>query len=227
MNVIFAIDRAAHWLQYQTNRNRNSAKSALRRTEWIAHLMDTAPQHGPKTIRLGIVIRKTPGVTRWASWCWTAVAVLPGAGPADWRELRREGDVVEYHVATVPLELWRGDTEAYLHNLTTREPSIYVVMRRTSDAARPLAVLLATAAPYEGQDYQDSGDELVERVPMPEGLAAVVADFVRDHHEQDDFVKRRRDRHRVDGKVDGKGDARIRQAADVYRAPLPARERMQ
>ena len=30
------------------------------------------------TISLGVVIRKQPGVTRWAKWNWRAVAVLPG-----------------------------------------------------------------------------------------------------------------------------------------------------
>ena len=55
---------------------------------------------------VGIVVRRTPGVTRWAKWAWKVVAVLPGAGPANWRELRREGDAVEYHAATLTLDLW-------------------------------------------------------------------------------------------------------------------------
>ena len=35
----------------------------------------------------------------------------------------------------------------------------------------------------------------------------------------DSFVKRKRDRKRIDVREDGIGDARIRQTADVYRAP--------
>ena len=38
---------------------------------------------------LGIVIRRVPGMTRWARHVWKAVAVLPGAGKADWKELDR------------------------------------------------------------------------------------------------------------------------------------------
>ena len=34
-------------------------------------------------LQVGVVIRKQPGVTRWAKWVWRAVGVLPGAGPAD------------------------------------------------------------------------------------------------------------------------------------------------
>ena len=170
------------------------------------------------SIPLGIVIRKVPGVTRWVDHVWKAVAVLPGAGQAHWKELRRDGDVIEYHAATVQLELFRTDTEAYLHGLSTKIPAIYVVMRE-SEGADPLDVVLATASPYEAQDYADTGEELVEKVPMPEGLMAWIRDYVEQHHEDEVFIKRRRDKSRVDREENGIGDARIRQTSDVYRAP--------
>ena len=170
------------------------------------------------SIPLGIVIRKAPGVTRWVDHVWKAVAVLPGAGPAHWKKLRCDGDVIEYHAATVPLELFRTDTEAYLHGLSTKIPAIYVVMRE-SEGADPLDVVLTTASPYEAQDYADTGEELVEKVPMPEGLVAWIRDYVEQHHEDEVFIKRRRDKSRVDREENGIGDARIRQTADVYRAP--------
>lgn len=167
---------------------------------------------------LGIVIRRMPGVTRWVRHVWKATAVLPGAAEASWKELRREGETVEFHAGTVPLQLFRGETEAYLQELTAREPAIYVILRQTTGET-PLDIVLATASPYEAQDYADSGEELVEKVPMPEGLIAWVHDFVARHHEEEVFVKRRRDRARIDARQDGIGDARIRQTADVYRAP--------
>ncbi|UWR24403.1 DUF3305 domain-containing protein [Sulfitobacter sp. S190] len=172
---------------------------------------------------LGVVLRRTPGVTRWVQHAWTASAVLPGAGDADWRELRREGEAIEYHAATCTLELHGAETEAYLHGLTAKVPSIYVIMR---PAARALDVLLVTASPYEAQDYTDSGEEIVEKVPMPPGLVAWVRGFVEEFHEDEVFIKRRRDKKRVDLREDGIGDARIRQVADVYRAPA-RKERMQ
>lgn len=168
---------------------------------------------------LGVVIRRMPGVTRWATHVWKAVAVLPGAGPADWKELRRDGATVEFHAATPKLELFRTDTEAYLHGLSAKVPAIYVVMRETASAQRPLDIVLVTASPYEAQDYADTGEELVEKVPMTEGLIAWVRAFIELHHEDEVFIKRRRDKARVDRHQDGIGDARIRQVADVYRAP--------
>ena len=188
--------------------------------------------HNPrmyKTLPLGVVLRKTPGVTRWAAFHWTAAGVLPGAGPSEWREMRREGDAIEYHAATLTLELHGAETEAYLHGLHAKVPSIYVVLRpseETSDC--PLDVLLVTASPYEAQDYTDSGEEIVEKVPMPAALMAWVQEFVDEFHEEEVFIKRKRDKKRVDLKEDGIGDARIAQVSDVYRAPSSARkERLQ
>ncbi len=174
---------------------------------------------------LGIVIRKSPGATRWAKWVWKAVAVLPGAQPADWHELRRDGDLVEYHATTVPLELYRTEAEAYLSAISTRTPSIYVVMRETTDpdATHDIEVLLATASPYEAQDYADSGEEIIELVPMPTGLIDWIKAYVNIHYEPEQFIKRRRNKARVDLVENGVGDARISQLSDVYRAPGEAR----
>ncbi len=168
---------------------------------------------------VGVVVRKTPGVTRWARWNWRAVAVLPGAGPADWQELRREGEAVEYHAVTLPLTLWADETEAYLVNLSDGQPSLYLVLRDELKGETPLNAVLITASPFEGQDYADTGEEIVEKIPMTEGLIAWLRDFTLQRHRDEVFVKRKRDKKRTDLVEDGKGDARIRQDSDVYRAP--------
>ncbi len=187
--------------------------------------------HNPKryeAMPLGIVIRRTPGATRWAKWAWKAVAVLPGASDADWLVLREENGMTEFHAATLPLELHGAETEAYLHGLSAQVPCIYVILRETGDDARPLSVDLATASPYEAQDYADTGDDIVEKVTMPPGLIAWVRDFVQTHHREEEFKKRRRDRKDVTVVEDGIGDARITQMADVYRSPVAAKkERLQ
>lgn len=177
------------------------------------------------TLPLGIVIRKKPGSTRWAKWVWQVRAVLPGAGPANWVEMRREGDTVEYHAGTVSLQLFAADTEAYLHGLSAREPSVFVILRQ-NQATHPLDVLLATVSPYEAQDYADSGEELVEKVPMPPALRAWVEDFIERHHHEAAFVKRKRDKKRIDLTQDGIGDARIATVGDVYASPALIRNRL-
>lgn len=184
------------------------------------------------SIEVGVVIRRMPGVTRWAKWSWRAVAVLPGAQPAHWRELRREEidgrEAVEFHAATCKVEVHRAETEAYRVALSDEPPSCWVILRRSEKADDPheLTVFGVTVSPYEAQDYADSGEEIVERVAMPPAMVAWLADFVALHHEDTPFVKRKRDVARVDQVEDGRGDARIRQASDVFRAPGSKREKL-
>ncbi len=177
---------------------------------------------------IGVVVRRTPGATRWAKWAWRAVAVLPGAGPADWKEMRREGDAVEFHAGTVEIELYRTDTEAYLVALSNDPPTVYVVMRESEDpeATNEMELVAVTASPYEAQDYSDTGEEIVEAVPMPPGLIAWVREFVARHHVDEKFIKRKRDRLRTDLREDGRGDPRVAQATDVYRSPSGIKRRL-
>ena len=79
--------------------------------------------------------------------------------------------------------------------------------------------MLVTASPFEAQDYADNGDDIVEKVPMPEGLVALVRDFVEAHHEEEVFHKRRRDKRAEELTQDGIGDARIVQPRDVFATP--------
>jgi hypothetical protein len=178
------------------------------------------------SLPVGVVVRRVPGVTRWKKWAWQVAALLPGAGPGGWRELRRDGDAVEYHAGTIDLRLFRTDTEAYLVSLNGKPPSIFVIMRHPDGASdeRP-ELLTVTASAFEAQDYADNGEDIVERVEMPPGLEAWIADFVQRHHRDEAFVKRKRRPHVDEGQADGIGDARIRQPADVYRAPTAGKGR--
>ena len=185
--------------------------------------------HNPNAysvVPIGVVLRRTPGVTQWQKWNWTASGVLLGAGPGDWRELRREGEVVEFHADTLPMELHGADAEAYLHGLNAAVPCIYVVMRPGTEET-PMDIILVTASPYEAQDYTDSGEEIVEKVTMPPLLRALVQDFVDTFYEEEEFVKRKRDKKRVDLVQDGIGDPRIGKAADIYASPAQLRRRVQ
>jgi hypothetical protein len=178
-----------------------------------------------QSMPLGVIIRRQPGRTRWASWAWQAVAVLPHAGQANWDVISDSSDATEYHASSPLLELHGADTEAYLHGLTAAEPAIYVVLRQELDNdQRPLEVLLVTASPYEAQDYTDSGEELVEKVAMPSAVTGWIEAFVGIHHEHEAFKKRRRDKADIGQKQEGIGDTRIAQLVDVYRAPTLVRK---
>lgn len=170
---------------------------------------------------VGAIVRRTPGVTRWVKDIWKPVGVIPGAPQAFWKELSRDGEVVDYHAATVTLELYRADVEGYLVSLNMAAPSLWVVLDRDDSGSSPSDYFVSaiTASAYEAQDALDSGESIVEAVPMPESLAAWIKEFIDMHYIEEPFTKRRRDKQSVDKIEDGKGDARIRQVSDVFRSP--------
>lgn len=173
-------------------------------------------------LTLGVILRESPGVTRWVATAWRAVAVVPGTGPGNWTALRREGATVDWHAASVELELHRAETEAYLVSLNASPPRLWVILKNTGRGRRP-EVMAVTASAYLAQDHTDNGEDIVEPVAIPDSVAAWIADFCARHHREEPFVKRKRRPHEMPVE-DGIGDARVRQAADVYRAPASIRK---
>lgn len=147
---------------------------------------------------LGVVVERREIDHPWQQHSWRAVAVIPGA-PAigAWRELARAERFVRWHAATLPLELHRTETEAYRVNLAGKTPAIYVVLRQVEPSERTagnaIAPFLVTASPYEAEGYLE-GEDVVEAAPMTEALIAWVDAFVRRHHVDEPFVKRKRKR---------------------------------
>ena len=138
----------------------------------MADTEETGLEGRTAELPLGVVIRKQPGVTRWAKWVWRPVAVLPGAGTADWHEMRRDGEAVEYHAATCTLEVHRKETEGYRVALSNEPPCVYVILRPSEDPDDPqdVTVFGVTASAFEAQDYMDSGEEIVEKA-LPNAFA--------------------------------------------------------
>ena len=154
------------------------------------------------SMSIGVVARRRKIEHKWAEFSWKAIAVLPGAAElavgdgASWHELSSGEDWTDFYAGALPLTLYRTDTEAYRDNLASTTPSVFVVMRKTEDGdpetAAGLVLAAVTASPYEGQDYLDNGEDIVEAVPMPPPLVSWMADFVERHHVEEQFVKRQR-----------------------------------
>ena len=150
----------------------------------------------PETMPLGVVLERYEMDNRWQPYGWRAVGVIPGAPPVDDpREIASGEGWLRFHSATREAVLHRGETEGYKRNLANDVPVIYVLLRHdeTGDDGVP-AVALVTVCPYEAQDYldADSGEDQVEAVPMPEGVAAWVSAFVAAYHVDEPFKKRKR-----------------------------------
>lgn len=178
-------------------------------------------------IPLGVVLQRRPGVTRWAKWAWSATAVIPNAGPGGFRVLREDGDLTEFHAATVPLDLHHTEVESYRISLMMSPPSVFVVLNKgeNADNEHGVDVHSVTASADRAQQWQDSDEMLVYPVAMPEALLLTIRDFCDAHYQEVPFYKRKRDKKRMDLIEDGIGDARIRQVSDVYRSPAAQKVR--
>lgn len=150
------------------------------------------------SISVGVVIAREEVDSKWEDHVWRPVGVLPGSPEIDlWEELRRGDGWVHFYAGTYELELFRKETDAYKFNLEGKEPVIYVVLSEPEDEEDesdcPFCVHVVTASPYEAADYLDSGDQIVEPVPMPRSLYTAIDDFVQEHHVEKKFKKRKRD----------------------------------
>ena len=151
-----------------------------------------------ETMPIGVVIERRRSDHPWSDYVWRPVAAIPGAPALDpqgpWTRMREGEDWIQFHGGTLRLELFRAETEAYKVNLSQTPPRIFVLLRREDDpdCEHDYVPFMVTASPYEAQDYLDSGEEIVEGVPMPEDVIAFTKAFVDAHHVDEVFTKRRR-----------------------------------
>lgn len=153
-----------------------------------------SPVEKSVSMPIGVIVERRDSQHAWADHSWRPVAVVVGGAPVEpWTVLRSGDGWEQYHVATLPLELHRKETEAYKVALTNEPPHVFVVLRSDETSSeREVYAHLVTASAFEAQDYLDSGEEIVEGVPMPDGLIAWVRAFVERHHVEEKFKKRKR-----------------------------------
>ncbi len=101
---------------------------------------------------------------------WRLAAVEPGA----------DGDAL-------CLELHRDEAQGYYLNVTTEEPSIFVLWRLEAGRAEAVS---ATLSYDEAARWMDGG-EMVDRVPMPAEMAHWLVEYVRIHYRPEKGRKRR------------------------------------
>jgi hypothetical protein len=145
-------------------------------------------------ITVGVVIERRKAESDWIDFTWRPVTVLPGApAAAPWTPLSTQGAVTTLYAGAADVALYRTDTAHYRDNLASGSPALWVVLRPTG-VEPPFDLIAVTADPAEGEAFTQNGDHLVEAVPMPEAIRIVVEAFVAEHHVEQPFVKRKRDR---------------------------------
>ena len=155
-----------------------------------------------EAVPVGIVVERRASPHPWGAEAWAPVAVLPGAsGLSEWTQLIAGDGFTLYHAGTLTLELHHKEAEGYRCNLSSDPPRLFVVLRRSGGAASrfPYAPILVTASPCEAEARGSSGDAIVEGVPMPDSLIALVQGFLDAHRLDEPLVKRNRRRADTEG----------------------------
>lgn len=145
-------------------------------------------------IPVGVVVECRKATSPWIDFVWRPVQILEGAPEAEaWTALSADDDATMYYAGGATIDLYPSETIYYRDNLASATPSVWVVLRPTG--GEPAYTLMAvTANPDEGEAYSQPGTDLVEAVAMPASVRQVIAAFVAEHHVEQTFYKRKRDR---------------------------------
>jgi len=151
-----------------------------------------ADRAGTEAWQVGVVVERRRLNSRWVDHAWQAVQVLPGA-PASppWTKLAEGEGWERFYIGPAELLLYRRETISYKYNLESSQPSVFVILRRSSDE-RGIGLHLATVCAGEAHAYAESMEDTVEAVPMPDVIRDWVAEYVTRHHVDEKFYKRKR-----------------------------------
>lgn len=143
------------------------------------------------TLRVGVLIEKRRSMSPWADFSWHVIGSDTNPPVETWTEIRRTEQGMTY-LACADVELHKSDTPSYSENLNSGAPKLWVVLQPKDDDAE-CELVLVTADPAEGEAMTQNGDLLVETVAMPDTMRLWLEAFVREHHVERTFYKRKRD----------------------------------
>ena len=125
------------------------------------------------------------------------------------------------YFAEASIDLHHAESEGYAENLQSSDPSVYIVLRdgdlideeeKNNEQDDNIDIHLAevSLSPYHIQDYEDCGEDRVEKIPLYGPIAELLEKFVEFHFHPEEFKKRKRDKKDVDQNVKRGGDARLK-----------------
>ncbi|MDH5221067.1 MAG: DUF3305 domain-containing protein [Betaproteobacteria bacterium] len=127
---------------------------------------------------VSVVMQRRELDNRWQSEAWEPVAVLPEAGEGAPRVCHEEPRVRQWLYPAMRLALRVADADGYFLNVSTAEPSVFVLWRMQDALAVPVHL---TASYSEASSWMDGGEQ-VDRVPMPREIYDWVSAFVQRHY---------------------------------------------
>ena len=185
-----------------------------------------------------IIIERQPIDNIWQSHRWVIHDLVPlklragdGLPPSNdihferLRQVKSGKESLSLFIAEASLDLHGAEAEAYADNLASAEPSIYAVFRKNEDdddnSDEEVDIHLAeiSLSPYNIQDYEDCGEDQVEKLPLHGPIADFVKDFVDVHFKPEPFIKRKRDKARIERDQMGQADPRLKTQGNAFKIP--------
>lgn len=159
------------------------------------------PKERSTSLTVGVVIAREATDHPWQDHRWRPADILIGRPELELGHIISSSKTATlYYAGSFTIELHRKETSAYVVNLENDPPVIYAVLGEPDeddepdDVDLPVRISYITVSPFEAQDFLDSGEDIVEPLAMPEPLIAWIERFVAEHHEEETFIKRKRDR---------------------------------
>ena len=133
-----------------------------------------------------------------------------------------DGDNKNLFVADASIDLHHAEAEGYAENLQSSDPSVYIVLRdgdltdkfdeeyeSALDSKVDIHLAEVSLSPYHIQDYEDCGEDKVEKIPLYGPIAELLEKFVEFHFHPEEFKKRKRDKKNIDENIRRGGDFRL------------------
>ena len=116
---------------------------------------------------------------RWQSEVWEPSGVLSNyEGAAEPRLLVEHAGLKQWLYPGLEIVVHKSEAEGYYHNVSSAEPSVFVLWRLENARAVPQFVTLS----YDEASRWMDGGESVDRVAMPADLFAWVGEFVEQNY---------------------------------------------
>jgi uncharacterized protein DUF3305 len=132
----------------------------------------------PKT-RVAVLMQRRALANRWQSEVWEPAGVLAGYESEAAPRLIVDAETIQQWIYPgFEIALHRAEAEGYYHNVSAREPRVFILWRMEEERAVPQFV---TVSYDEASRWMDGGEH-VDSVPMPAELFAWVGEYVEQNY---------------------------------------------
>ena len=127
---------------------------------------------------VSVVMQRRALQNRWQSEVWEPVSVLPGHSEGEPRIADAQPGITRWVSPRMEIMLRVADADGYFLNVSTSEPSVFVLWRMEGERPAPCHL---TVSYSEASSWMDGGEN-VDRVPMAPEIFAWVSEFVVQHY---------------------------------------------